>query len=158
MVQPFLLIRIPDSYNHYVTINPVATKHMPHTQHVCKLLWMFKTFRLLKRWISASAACCQHVSVTQKKRYWQAQRRREKSLQKKVDFPDVKESQKDRQSWPYALAWDGKKAQKSRHGKRPLTKGCSGPWAVWGSGPATIRPIASRRAQPLRVTIPEPAP
>ena len=25
-------------YNHYLTLNPVATKHMPHAQHVCKLL------------------------------------------------------------------------------------------------------------------------
>ena len=27
-------------YNHYLTLNPVATKHMPHAQHVCKLLWI----------------------------------------------------------------------------------------------------------------------
>ena len=28
------------AYYHYLTLNSVATKHMPHAQHVCKLVWI----------------------------------------------------------------------------------------------------------------------
>lgn len=114
MVQLFLLITIPDSYNHYLTLNPVATKHMPHAQHVYQASMNVQNLQITKEMdLCPSCLLPTWIYVTQKER--DSDRHKGEKNLSRSKFPDMKESRKDRQSWPCALAWGGKKAWKSRH-------------------------------------------